>query len=33
VKRFVGLALAIFAMAAVTLAGTASFPWDKLFVR
>jgi hypothetical protein len=32
-KRFVGLAFAIFAMTAVALAGTASFPWDRLFVR
>jgi hypothetical protein len=32
VKRFVGLAFAILAMAAVAMAGTASFPWDR-FVR
>jgi hypothetical protein len=32
-NRFVGLAFTIFAVAAVALAGTASFPWDRLFVR
>jgi hypothetical protein len=32
VKRFVGLAFAILALAAVLMAGTASFPWDR-FVR
>jgi hypothetical protein len=32
-KRFVGLAFAVLAVAAVVLAGSASFPWDRLIAR